>query len=114
MEACLFCKIVSGEIPARIIHRTDRTLAFEDIHPKAPHHVLIIPKEHVASLDEIPEEKASLLAEALLAARAIARERGIAASGYRIVLNTGRNSGQEVFHIHFHLLGGRPRAWPPG
>lgn len=114
MEACLFCKIAAGEIPARIVYRSERVLAFEDIRPQAPHHILIIPREHYASLEEFPEDGGSLLAEVLLAARAIARERGISSSGYRIVLNTGRDSGQEVFHIHFHLLGGRRMTWPPG
>jgi histidine triad (HIT) family protein len=114
MEDCLFCKIVAGAIPARIVHQTERVLAFEDIRPQAPHHVLIIPKEHCASLEELADGKGGLLAEVVLAARAIARERGLAATGYRIVLNTGRDSGQEVFHIHFHLLGGRRLGWPPG
>jgi histidine triad (HIT) family protein len=114
MEACLFCKIVAGQIPARVVYETDRVLAFEDIAPKAPHHILIIPKEHYASLNELPDERGGLLADVLLAARSIARERGFAESGYRIVLNTARDSGQDVFHIHFHLLGGRRLAWPPG
>jgi histidine triad (HIT) family protein len=114
MADCLFCKIVSGAIPAKIIHQADLVLAFEDIRPQAPHHVLIIPKAHYASLEDVPDGEAGLLAEVLLAARAIARERGIAGGGYRIVLNTGRDSGQEVFHIHFHLLGGRRLGWPPG
>jgi histidine triad (HIT) family protein len=114
MEACLFCKIAAKEIPARIVHETERVLAFEDIAPKAPHHILIIPKEHFASLNDLPADKGDLLVEVLMAARTIARERGISASGYRIVLNTARDSGQEVFHIHFHLLGGRRMTWPPG
>jgi histidine triad (HIT) family protein len=114
MEACLFCKIAAKQIPARIVLETDRILAFEDINPKAPHHILIIPKEHFASFNELPAEKGALLAEVLMAARAVARERGIAESGYRIVLNTAPDSGQEVFHIHFHLLGGRRMSWPPG
>lgn len=114
MEGCLFCKIAAGEIPARLVFQSERVLAFEDIRPQAPHHILIIPRAHYASLEEVPEGEGALLADALLAARSIARERGISASGYRVVLNTGRDSGQEVFHIHFHLLGGRRMTWPPG
>ena len=89
-------------------------IAFNDINPQAPIHVLLIPKEHLASLNEIPEEKKGILSHLLLKARQIAREKEIAENGYRIVLNTARDSGQEVFHIHFHLLGGRRMHWPPG
>ena len=89
-------------------------LAFDDINPKAPIHVLLISKEHFGTLNEIPEEKKDILSRLLLIARQIAQEKGIAESGYRIVLNTERDSGQEVFHIHFHLLGGRQMKWPPG
>lgn len=113
MEDCLFCKIVKKEIPSGIVFENDKLLAFEDINPQAPTHILIIPKEHFASLKEIPEEKKDILAELLLAARQIAGEKGLS-RGYRIVLNTGKESGQAVFHIHFHLLGGRQMTWPPG
>lgn len=113
MEDCLFCKIVKKEIPSGIVFENDKLLAFEDINPQAPTHILIIPKEHFASLKEIPEEKRDILAELLLAARLIAEEKGLS-GGYRIVLNTGQESGQAVFHIHFHLLGGREMTWPPG
>ncbi len=89
-------------------------VAFHDIRPKAPVHILLIPKEHFASLNEIPEEKKDILGHILLKACQIAREQGIAETGYRIVLNTARDSGQQVFHIHFHLLGGRQMHWPPG
>jgi len=111
---CLFCRIVRKEIPAKILFENERVLAFEDIRPKAPVHVLIIPKDHFASLNEVPGGAEPLLGEILLRAREIAREKGIGESGYRIVLNTARDSGQEVFHIHFHILGGRRLAWPPG
>jgi len=111
---CLFCRIVRRELPARIIFENERLLAFEDIRPKAPVHVLVIPKDHFASLNDAPEGAEALLGEILLRAREIARETGIGESGYRIVLNTARDSGQEVFHIHFHILGGRRLAWPPG
>jgi len=111
---CLFCRIVRGEHAAKILFESERVLAFEDVRPMAPVHVLIIPKDHIASLNEAPEGSEALLGEVLLRARAIAREKGIGESGYRIVLNTARDSGQAVFHIHFHVLGGRPLGWPPG
>ncbi|HUT08536.1 MAG TPA: histidine triad nucleotide-binding protein [Candidatus Latescibacteria bacterium] len=111
---CLFCRIVRKEIPAKILFENERLLAFEDIRPKAPVHVLVIPKDHFASLNDAPDGAEALLGEILLRAREIAREKGIGESGYRIVLNTARDSGQEVLHIHFHILGGRRLAWPPG
>jgi histidine triad (HIT) family protein len=114
MDNCLFCKIVSRTIPAKIVYEDDRILAFDDIRPQAPTHTLIIPKDHFDSLNDIPRDKADLLAHILISARAIAADQGIKESGYRIVLNTARDSGQDVFHIHFHLLGGRRMTWPPG
>lgn len=111
---CLFCRIVRKEIPAKILFENERLLAFEDIRPKAPVHALVIPKDHFASLNDAPDGAEALLGEILLRAREIAREKGIGESGYRIVLNTARDSGQEVLHIHFHILGGRRLAWPPG
>ncbi len=114
MEDCIFCKIINNEIPAELIFEDDRIVAFNDVNPQAPIHILIIPKEHFASLNDIPEEKEDILGHILLRARQIARNLGIDEQGYRIVLNTARDSGQEVFHIHFHLLGGRRMTWPPG
>ena len=114
MEGCIFCRIANKEIPARIVHEDDEVLAFEDINLKAPVHILIIPKEHIPSLNDLPKARELLLGRILVKARAIATERGVAKTGYRIVLNTGPDSGQEVFHIHFHLLGGRRMTWPPG
>jgi len=114
MEECIFCQIVAQKIPARLVYEDDDLVAFEDIKPQAPVHILIIPREHFPSLNEVPEEKKSILGQALLVARLLAEEKGIATSGYRIVLNTARDSGQEVFHLHFHLLGGRRMTWPPG
>lgn len=114
MEACIFCKIAAKDIPAKVVLEDEKIIAFEDINPKAPVHILIIPKAHFASLNDIPDAENSLLGELLLAARQIARKKGISGKGYRIVLNTERDSGQEVFHIHFHVLGGRKMAWPPG
>jgi len=114
MEDCIFCKIVNKEIPAELVFEDEHIVAFNDINPQAPIHILLIPREHYASLNEIPEDKKSSLSHILLKARQIAREKGIAENGYRVVLNTARDSGQEVLHIHFHLLGGRRMHWPPG
>ena len=114
MEDCIFCKIINREISASIVFEDERMIAFNDINPQSPIHVLLIPREHFASLKEIPDEKKDILSHLLLKARQIAQEKGIAKKGYRIVLNTERDSGQEVFHIHFHLLGGRQMHWPPG
>jgi histidine triad (HIT) family protein len=114
MEDCIFCKIVNKEIPAKTVLEDEQVLAFHDINPQAPVHVLIIPKEHFSSLNEVPEDKKELLSHILLQSRQIAIKLGIAEKGYRIVLNTERDSGQDVFHIHFHLLGGRRMTWPPG
>ena len=111
-ETCLFCRIVRKEIPAAIVWEDATALAFRDIDPKAPTHVLVIPKLHVASLNEASDP--GMLGHLLLAAREIAAEEGMAEDGYRIVLNTGRGAGQTVFHLHAHLLGGRPMKWPPG
>jgi histidine triad (HIT) family protein len=111
---CLFCRIVRRELPAKVVYEDERLFAFEDVRPMAPAHFLIVPKIHYASLNEVPEGADALLGEILLRAREIAREKGIGETGYRIVLNTARDSGQTVFHIHFHILGGRRLAWPPG
>jgi histidine triad (HIT) family protein len=113
VEDCLFCKIASGEIPARIVAESDRWLAFHDIDPKAPVHLLVIPREHFESLDELEEEHGSLAGELLLAARDVAEQEGIG-GGYRLVANTGPEAGQTVFHLHLHVLGGRAMRWPPG
>lgn len=111
---CLFCRIVRRELPAKVLFEDDRLFAFEDVRPQAPVHFLIIPKEHFTSLDDIPEGRAGLLGEILLRARTIAGEKGVAGPGYRIVVNTGPEAGQSVFHVHFHVLGGRDLGWPPG
>jgi histidine triad (HIT) family protein len=114
MEDCLFCKIINREIPSQIVFEDEKILAFNDINPQAPIHILLIPKEHFSSLNDIPDEKRDILGEIVLRARQIAREKGFAEKGYRIVLNTLQDSGQVVFHIHFHLLAGRRMTWPPG
>lgn len=111
---CLFCKIVAGEIPANVIYQDDYVLAFEDINPQAPTHTLIIPREHLATLDELDESKEAIAGKILVAARNIAREKGLDDRGYRLVANCLESAGQTVFHIHFHLLGGRNLGWPPG
>jgi len=110
---CLFCRIIRGEIPCRKVHEDDHVLAFEDIHPQAPTHVLVIPKRHFAGLKEAEAADAEIIGRCHLAAAQIARQRKIE-QGYRTVLNVGPGAGQSVFHLHVHLLGGRPLMWPPG
>jgi histidine triad (HIT) family protein len=114
MTDCLFCKIVAREIPGSIVYEDDHVLAFNDINPQAPTHVLLVPKRHIASLNDLTPGDDQIVGELARRAAAIAKERGIAANGYRTVLNTNRDAGQTVFHIHLHLLGGRPMQWPPG
>ncbi len=111
---CLFCKIINREIPASIVFEDDRVLAFSDINPQAPTHVLVVPKRHIATLDDLLPGDDALIGELVRRAGAIAAERGIAAGGYRTVFNTNRDAGQTVFHVHLHLIGGRPMHWPPG
>ena len=111
---CLFCKVASGEIPATLVHEDERVVAFRDISPQAPVHILVIPREHVASLDDASDDQAGLLGDMLIVARDLARSEGIAEDGYRTVLNVGADGGQTVHHIHLHLIGGRALAWPPG
>jgi histidine triad (HIT) family protein len=114
MSDCIFCKIAAGQIPAKIVYQDERIVAFDDIRPQAPVHTLIIPREHFPALPDVPADREGLLAHILLKAPQIAAAKGVAASGYRVILNTGPDSGQDVFHIHFHLLGGRRLGWPPG
>ena len=109
---CLFCKIVRQEIPATIVLENEHVVAFRDIDPKAPTHILVVPRAHVATLDDATD--ARMLGELLLAAAAIARAEGIVEGGYRTVVNCGAGAGQSVFHVHLHVLGGRTLAWPPG
>ena len=114
MNECLFCKMVSGVIPCDKVHENENVLAFRDIDPKAPTHILIIPKKHITTLNEINKSDQDLLGELLLTAKKIAKDEGINTSGYRTVFNCNSDGGQTIFHIHMHLLGGRPMAWPPG
>ena len=111
---CLFCKIAAGEIPADVVKEGDDWVAFRDISPQAPVHILIIPREHIATLNDVGDEQADLLGRLFLAAKEIAQDEGIADDGYRTVLNCNVGAGQSVFHIHAHVLGGRAMGWPPG
>lgn len=114
MTDCLFCRISTGEIPADIVARSDRALAFRDIQPQAPVHVLVIPVDHHADVPSVVEADPSLASEMLALAALVARQEGVAESGHRLVANTGLEGGQSVGHAHIHVLGGRPLGWPPG
>ncbi len=114
MSDCLFCRIIAGDLPASIVFQDERLIAFEDINPQAPTHLLIVPRRHIATLNELTAEDDGLVGEMIRRAAAIAKNRGIAEDGFRTVFNCNAGAGQTVFHIHLHLLGGRPLAWPPG
>lgn len=114
MEDCLFCKIAAGQIPAKVVYQDADVVAFEDINPQAPRHVLVIPRRHIPSMTDITSEDGPVLASIYMAATKIAREMGIGESGFRFLTNVGPDAGQSVFHLHFHLLGGRRLGWPPG
>ncbi len=111
---CLFCKIVDGEVPADIVYENDSLIAFRDINPKAPTHILLIPRRHIATMNDLQESDIPLAGELFTTAAKIAADEGLAEDGYRTVMNCNEAAGQSVFHIHLHLLGGRPMAWPPG
>lgn len=111
---CLFCKIAAGQIRATVVHQDADVVAFRDISPQAPTHIVIIPRRHIASVKDLGEGDAALMGKLILAAKRIAREMGVDESGYRLVMNTGRDAGQSVFHLHMHLLAGRALGWPPG
>lgn len=111
---CIFCKIVSGDIKAAVVYEDDEVIAFDDIKPLAPVHVVIIPKRHIGAVSDLKEKDAETYGRLAVAAKKIALKKGVAASGYRLVTNCGRDAGQEVLHIHTHLMGGRKFAWPPG
>jgi histidine triad (HIT) family protein len=113
MADCLFCRIIRGEVPSRKVYEDELVYAFEDLNPQGPTHVLVVPKKHITGLKEAAVEDAELLGRCHLAAARIARERSIE-DGYRTVLNVGQRAGQSVFHLHVHLIGGRPLQWPPG
>jgi histidine triad (HIT) family protein len=114
MSDCLFCKMVTGEIKPAVVYEDDQILAFRDINPQAPVHVLIIPKRHIATLDDLSLDDLAIGGELLLAAGRIAEQEGLSEDGYRIVINCRAHGGQEVYHLHLHLLGGRRMSWPPG
>lgn len=114
MDDCVFCEIRDGNIPATKVYEDEQFLAFRDINPQAPTHILLIPREHIASLNDLKQEHRDMLGEMFLVAQKLARDAQIDQDGYRLVLNCNRNAGQDVFHLHMHVLGGRMFTWPPG
>jgi len=114
MSDCIFCKIVEGTIPSQKVYEDEQVIAFNDIDPQAPVHVLVVPKRHVSGVNELAESDAKLLGHIYCVIRDLASQLGIAESGYRVVVNSGRDGQQSVPHLHFHVLGGRMMAWPPG
>ena len=114
MADCLFCRIIAREIPATIVYEDERVIAFNDINPQASTHVLVVPKQHIETLNDLSPANDAIVGEVVRRAAAIAKERGVSAGGFRTVFNTNRDAGQTVFHIHLHLIGGRSLAWPPG
>jgi len=113
-QDCLFCSILNGDIPADIVYESDAAIAFRDINPQAPTHVVVIPRKHVATINDLNEEDREIVGSLYLAAKDIARAEGISDEGYRTVMNCNEAAGQSVFHIHLHVLGGRALGWPPG
>jgi histidine triad (HIT) family protein len=113
-QDCLFCSILSGDIPADVVYESESVLAFRDINPQAPTHVLIIPRDHIATINDLEPGHEDTVGKLYLAAKEIARDEGLAEAGYRVVMNCNRGAGQSVFHLHLHLLGGRGLGWPPG
>ncbi|MEQ8205526.1 MAG: histidine triad nucleotide-binding protein [Woeseia sp.] len=111
---CLFCRIERGELNAEIVYQNDAVIAFRDIHPQAPTHILIIPRKHIATIDDLQGDDAATVGALFLAAKELAASEGLAESGYRVAMNCGEGAGQSVFHIHLHMLGGRAFSWPPG
>lgn len=114
MSECLFCQIINGDIPSNIVYQDDTVLAFEDIHPQAPTHCLIIPKQHITTINDLQSDDAYLIGYMTLTAQKLAKDYKLANNGYRLVFNCNEQGGQSVFHIHLHLLGGRSMQWPPG
>ncbi len=113
-EDCLFCQLINGDIKADVVYVDDDVFAFRDINPQAPVHILIIPKQHIATINDADDSHTSLLGRLVLTAQVIAKREGLAENGYRLVMNCNQDGGQAVFHIHLHLLGGRALSWPPG
>ena len=112
--SCLFCKIASGELESDIVYQDDAVVAFRDIHPQAPHHILVIPRKHIATVNHAMPDDTALMGKLTLTAQTLAAELGVATDGYRLVMNCNGHGGQTVFHLHLHLLAGRPMHWPPG
>lgn len=113
-QTCLFCRIIAGDMTADVVYQDERSVALRDINPQAPVHVLVIPRDHIESLDEAAQRDEALLGHLLRVAARVANEQGLSESGYRTVINTGAGAGQSVFHLHAHVIGGRPLNWPPG
>jgi histidine triad (HIT) family protein len=113
-EACIFCRIIQRDLPAKFVYEDESVVAFEDLHPQAPVHVLVVPRKHLASLNEMAEQDESLVGRLFAVAARLARQKAVDETGYRAVINTGSGAGQSVFHLHLHLLGGRAFRWPPG
>ena len=113
-QGCLFCSISAGEIPADVVFEDDDVVAFRDINPQAPTHILLIPRRHISTINDLQAEDGEQIGQLFLAAKTVARNEGLAEDGYRVVMNCNRGAGQTVFHVHLHLLGGRPLTWPPG
>jgi len=114
LSDCIFCKIIAGEIPGDIVYQDDKVIAINDIDPKAPVHILIMPKEHISSLNEVDENNRDIVSHSFMVAKKLAETKGMAEKGFRVVNNCGTEGGQTVGHIHFHLMGGRNMSWPPG
>ncbi|MBI3946399.1 MAG: histidine triad nucleotide-binding protein [Armatimonadetes bacterium] len=114
MSSCIFCRIAAGEAPADVVYQDDRAVALRDRHPRAPVHILVIPRRHIANLLALLDEDEALVGHLLGVANRVARDAGVAESGFRVVANVNRDAGQSVDHLHFHVLGGRPMGWPPG
>ena len=114
MSDCLFCGVIKGDVKGSIVYQDNSVVAFKDINPKAPVHLLIVPRKHIATLLDLEQEDKSLIGDIFSVANQLAKDRGITRDGFRVVVNCGAGAGQSVFHIHFHLLGGRPMTWPPG
>ncbi|HEV2912748.1 MAG TPA: histidine triad nucleotide-binding protein [Pyrinomonadaceae bacterium] len=113
-QSCLFCRIIAGELPADVVHQDELSIAFRDLNPQAPVHVLVIPREHIDSLDDASQKDERSLGHLLRVAARVANEQGLSEGGYRTVINTGAGAGQSIFHLHVHVLGGRALQWPPG
>lgn len=113
-DSCVFCRIAAGEIPADFVHQDDLVIAFRDLTPKAPTHILLVPREHIVAAADLTDAHGPLLGRLFAVAAQVAREAGVAETGFRLVTNSGKGAGQSVPHLHFHLMGGRPMRWPPG